>query len=139
MNEDLLKKIEISGLGVVDEDKDYFIQVYNNFLRSDNFDIYEKLVFMELKSYAGAKNSCFPGQSGIAKDLGISLRKVVATIKSLSDKGVIVVINQKTKSNRKTVNTYILPRIDRNTGEFILESLDKYRELAKESLTVDGI
>lgn len=139
MNEELLKKFNGISILQEDEDKDYFIQVYHSFLRSDKYDIYEKMVFMELKSYAGVKNSCFPGQSGIAKDLGISRKKVNETIKSLADKGVIVVIKQKTTSNRNTVNTYVLPKIDRNTGEFILSSLEKYKVLSEEILTVDGV
>lgn len=139
MSKILLNKL--NGLGVLDEDndRDYFIQVYHNFLRSDKYTPYEKLVYMELKSYAGAKSLCFPGQAGIARDLGISRKKVNETIKSLSDKGIILIINQQTKSNRKTVNTYVLPKIDRNNGEFILSSLDKYRELAKQTIVVDGV
>lgn len=139
MSNELLKKIKGIGILEQDDDRDYFIQVYHNFLRNPNYTPAEKLVFMELKSYAGAKNSCFPGQSGIAKDLGYSRKTVNTAIKGLEEKGIIVVINQRTASNRKTVNTYVLPKIDRNTGEFILSSLDKYRDLAKEIFTVDGI
>jgi len=116
----------------------YFVMAENAFLNKLDLTIYEKMVFLSLCTYAGKSNACFPGQKGIAKNLGISVRTVNTTIKSLEDKSGLIIIKQYTETNRKTVNMYMLADIDQKTGEFIKESLDIYRSLADKPRQIRG-
>lgn len=94
-------------------------KAYIEFLRSDKYDIYEKLLFLILKGYAGNGNTCSVGQAYIAKTAGISIRKVSSSLKSLANKGIITIVNKTKDNNGKTINTYIVPMIDEKTEEFI--------------------
>jgi len=116
----------------------YFVIAENAFINNPEYTPVEKMVFLSLCTYAGKRNSCFPGQAGIAKNLGISLRTVNATIKSLNEKGGLLIIQQYTETNRKTVNSYFLADINQVTGKFDSSSLDPYRALAEKPILVKG-
>ena len=116
----------------------YFIMVENEFVNSPNLTAIEKMVFMSLCTYAGKQNSCFPGQTGVAKNLGLSRSCVNNAVKSLELKGGLLILPQFTETNRKTVNTYFLADIDQKTGEFVPESLDMYRDLVKTPKLIRG-
>jgi DNA-binding MarR family transcriptional regulator len=117
----------------------YFVIAENAFINNPNYTMTEKIVFLSLCTYAGKGKSCFPGQNGIAKNLGIARETVSRTIKSLVKKNGLLVIYQITESNRKTVNTYILADIDQQTGEFVPESLDMFRCLTQEPKRIKGM
>ena len=123
MNE--LAKIE----AVHSAKRTYFLQVEYAFISNKDYSIYEKMVFMALSTYAGKKNSCFPGQKGIADQLGISRATVNRTLKKLESKGGLLIINRFDQTGRKASNLYILSDIDCITRMFIKESLDEYRYL----------
>lgn len=116
----------------------YFVIAENELINNINLSAAEKLVFLSLCTYAGKARSCFPGQSGIAKNLGYSRQTVNRAIKSLEKKGGLLILHQVTESNRKTVNTYFLADVDQRTGEFIKESLDHLRELCKTPYVIKG-
>lgn len=116
----------------------YFVIAENSLINNPNLTPVEKLVYLSLCTYAGKSNSCFPGQTGIANNLGYTRQTVNITIKSLAEKGGLLVIQQYTETNRKTVNIYILADIDQKTGEFIQESLDPFRTLAEKPVLVRG-
>ena len=118
--------------------KSFFIMAENNFLNNSKYTVTEKMVYLSLCTYAGKNVMCFPGQAGIAKNLGISLRTVNSAIKSLREKNGLVVVEQYTESNRRTVNTYFLADIDSDTGDFIASSLDEYRCLTQRPLKIQG-
>ena len=115
-----------------------YTTIENSFLNNPSYTPVEKAVFNSLCTYAYGKGICFPGQSTLAKNLGITRQTVNSAIKTLTEKGGLLVLKQITESNRKTVNTYFLADIDQTTGNFIPESLDIYRELVKEPKTVQG-
>lgn len=118
--------------------KSYFVMAENAFINNPNYTLTEKMIFLSLCTYAGKGKSCFPGQSGIGKNLGITRQTVNTTIKSLEQKGGLLIINQKTETNRKTVNIYMLSDINPQTGEFIKESLDMYKCLKDKVNIVKG-
>lgn len=125
--------------GVLDtSSKPPFIMIYNTFTLNPKYTIYQKIVFQGLKSYAGAKVDCFPGKETLAKQLNMSLRKLNDVLKELEELGGILIINRKKESNRKTSNLYILADINITTGEFISNSLDRYRQLKKDGVKVQG-
>ena len=127
----------IEESGVIDTEPLY-VMAYHSFLRSQEFDIYEKVVFLNLKSYAGKNVSCFPGQKGIAQDLKISRKKVSETIQSLEKKGALIIVNQRKESNRKTSNQYILATFDGNEGKFNEASLARFESLRGATVKVKG-
>ena len=48
-----------------------------------------KLVYLGLRSYAWQKESCFPGQTALAKRLGLSRRTVQRGLAQLQEKGLL--------------------------------------------------
>jgi hypothetical protein len=48
------------------------------------------------------------------------------------------VINQITETNRKTSNLYILAEINKDTGDFVPESIIQFRALTMEPIKVRG-
>ena len=118
--------------------KNYFVIAENSFLNNPKYTVTEKMVFLSLCTYAGKNIMCFPGQAGLAKNLGLSLRTINSVIQSLKKKNGLLVVEQYTESNRRTVNTYFLAEIDPKTGDFIESSLDEYRCLTEKPIRVKG-
>lgn len=139
MDEDVkqLKKLAQSGLSGVYR-KDYFVMAENNFIKNPNYTINQKMVYLCLQTYAGASASCFPSRESISKDLKISIRTVADALKDLKKIGALLIINQITDTNRKTSNLYILAEVDKHTGMFVPESLEKYKCLSSKSIKVKG-
>jgi Fe2+ or Zn2+ uptake regulation protein len=132
-----VRQLAESGLvGVVR--KTYFIQSENNFIRNPKYSVNQKMVYQCLQSYAGAVTSCFPSKSTIAKDLGLSEKTVYTILKQLENIGAILVINQITETNRKTSNMYMLADIDKETGEFVPQSIEQFRCLTLEPIKIKG-
>ena len=93
---------------------------------------------MSLCTYAFQKNNCYPSHSTLAENLGINRRTVIRTLKSLEEKGAIIVIKRKFQSNRKTSNLYILADIDNNTGEFIKDSIKEFEQYKGKEVVIKG-
>ena len=118
--------------------KTKFIQIENNFINNPNYTTVEKLIYMSLCTYAFQKNNCYPSHSTLAENLGINRRTIIRTIKSLEEKGAIIVIKRKFQSNRKTSNLYILSDIDDNTGEFIKDSIKEFEQYKDKEVFIKG-
>ena len=118
--------------------KTKFIQIENNFINNPNYTTVEKLIYMSLCTYAFQKNNCYPSHSTLAENLGINRRTVIRTLKSLEEKGAIIVIKRKFQSNRKTSNLYILADIDNNTGEFIKDSIKEFEQYKGKEVVIKG-
>ena len=118
--------------------KTKFIQIENNFINNPNYNIYEKLVYMSLCTYAMAKNNCYPSQSTIAKNLNVSRTMVIKAMQGLEEKGGLLIINRKAESNRKISNLYILAEIDACTGIFISGSLEEFKQYKNKIVIIKG-
>ena len=127
---------ELASLNVYKKNK--FIQIENSFINNSQYSIYEKMVYMSLCTYAFQKNNCYPSHSTLAENLGINRRTIIRTIKSLEEKGAIIVIKRKFQSNRKTSNLYILADIDGNTGEFIKDSIKEFEQYKDKEVVIKG-
>lgn len=139
MNDEVkqLKALAESGLAGVIK-KTYFVQAENNFIRNPKYTVNQKMVYLALQSYAGAVTSCFPSKNTLAKDLKIGEKTVYRILKQLEEIGAILIINQISESNRKTSNMYILADIDKETGDFIPESIQQFKCLTKEPIRIKG-
>ncbi len=118
--------------------KTYFVMAENNFLRNPTYTINQKMVYLCLQSYCGAVDSCFPSKETLAKDLNVTAKTIYTVLKQLEELGAIIIINQVTETNRKTSNIYILCDINKESGNFIPESILKFKELSQESIRVRG-
>src|SRR5919202_1195721 len=77
-----------------------FTQIPNSILRNSSLTPGAKLVFMGLLSYAWDKDSCFPGQERLGKDLGMHRSTVIRHLQELQKKGFLEVIRRgKTQTN----------------------------------------
>ncbi|OSA85386.1 UNVERIFIED_ORG: hypothetical protein B2H98_18515 [Clostridium botulinum] len=139
MNDDVeqIKKLAESGLCGAFK-KTYFVQAENNFIRNSKYTVNQKMVYLCLQSYAGAVTSCYPSKNTVAKDLNLSEKTVYTILKQLEQLGAIIVINQIKENNRKTSNMYILSDINKDTGEFIPDSIKQFKCLTLEPIRVKG-
>lgn len=140
MNEEVkqIKKMAENGLIGAYKKKTYFVMAENIFLRNPKYTINQKMVYLCLQSYTGAVDSCFPSKDTIAKGLNICVKSAYNTLKELEEIGAILVINQVTETNRKTSNLYILAEINKDTGDFVPESISQFKPLTMEPIKVRG-
>lgn len=127
--------------GIVDNSSEnkWFTLTYNSFIRNTDYSMYQKMIFICLKSHRGDNAfRCFPGTDLIAKELCISVRKVKSVLQELEALGGLLIIKRKMESNRDTSNLYILADVDIMTGKFLPHTLDEYRYLKETVMTVKG-
>ena len=127
---------ELAGLNVYKKNR--FIQIENSFVNNCRYNIYEKMVYISLCTYAIDKNNCYPSQTTIAKHLSISRTMVIKAMQGLEEKNGLLIINRKTESNRKISNLYILAEIDACTGIFIPESLKEFKQYKNKIVVIKG-
>jgi hypothetical protein len=72
-----------------DKRKDPFFKVDNALIDREDFDIYEKMVYVVLCKYAGNNGGAFPSYNTIAHKAGCSRRKAIDAVASLIEKEVI--------------------------------------------------
>ena len=127
---------ELAGLNVYKKNR--FIQIENSFINNSQYNVYEKMVYMSLCTYAMDKNNCYPSQTTIAKNLSISRTMVIKAMQGLEEKNGLLIINRKTESNRKISNLYILAEIDACTGIFISGSLEEFKQYKNKIVIIKG-
>ena len=66
-----------------------FTMLYNTILQSDNYNVYEKVILMVLKSFCFKSNECWPSINMIAKMIGCCRNTVMKTLMLLETKGLI--------------------------------------------------
>jgi DNA-binding transcriptional ArsR family regulator len=66
-----------------------FTQVPNFLLKSKKLSSGDKMTFAMLLSYAWQNDFCFPGQTRLAEDLGLTDRSVRTHLKSLQTNGLL--------------------------------------------------
>ena len=118
--------------------KTKFIQIENNFINNPNYTTVEKLIYMSLCTYAFQKNNCYPSHSTLAENLGVNKRTIIRNLKTLEEKGGIIIISRKMESNRRLSNLYVLAEIDSNTGEFIKESIKEFYQYKNKTVVIKG-
>jgi biotin operon repressor len=80
----------------------------NAIVKDKNLSPYERLVCIDLLTYADSENNCYPSISRIAEDLGISESTVRRAIKELEAKGYITIESRKDDIGRDMSNQYHL-------------------------------
>ena len=139
--DDEVKQLKIlveNGLAGVYKKKTYFVMAENNFIKNPKYTMSHKMVYLCLSTYSGAVSSCFPSKSTMSKDLNTSVKTIERVLKQLQVLGAIIIVNQITENNRMTSNLYILSDIDKDTGNFIPESIEKFKELSEGSIKIQG-
>lgn len=82
--------------------KGHFTMVYNEFICSEDFTIYEKMVFIVLNKYLMRHKTCWPNFSTISKSARCGETSVKKAIKGLVSKGMISI----DRGNGRRSNTY---------------------------------
>ena len=83
-----------------------FTQIPNEIIRRSDMTVYQKLTYIALCSYAGAKKTCFPSYQTLATAVSCSKRKVISTIGELEEMGFIIKHQSSKKSGGATSNEY---------------------------------
>ena len=82
-----------------------FTQLPNFILRDPSLSIGAKTTYALFLSYAWHNNLCFPGQSRLARDIGMSVGSINAFIKELQTSGLIEITRRgQGKTNLYTIN-----------------------------------
>lgn len=71
-----------------------FTQVPNAILKSKQITPAAKLTYAMLLSYAWQNDYCFPGQTRLASDIGVTDRSVRTYLKELEEKGLLTIKQQ---------------------------------------------
>ena len=88
---DILKERNIIFKGADAASAKGFTQVPNFLLKSNKLSAGDKMTFAMLLSYAWQNDFCFPGQTRLAKDLGLSDRSVRTHLKSLERNALLAI------------------------------------------------
>lgn len=108
-------------------EKDMYIVAPISFMRNSNYTLYEKGLYLYLKSYGVNSNMAFPSIDTISSDLSLSRPTVIKLLKSLEEKNGLVI--RKGKRGSKENNTYYLTSIDGLFGTFDIEDYKKNKAL----------
>src|SRR6056297_2081630 len=71
-----------------------FTQVPNAILKSKKISPAAKLTYAMLLSYAWQNDYCFPGQTRLVSDIGVTDRSVRTYLKELEEKGLLTIKQQ---------------------------------------------
>ena len=104
-------------------DQRKFVMVYHDFLESDLLNDREKMLFITLKKFADDEGKCFPSLNTLAKITGNSKKRVIALLKGLEEKNVLIV--EKRKSVKKGYESNLYTLLDMKEIWTEKESLDK--------------
>jgi len=76
---------DASDVIVIEEERlrESFTQIPNTVLRRADVSPGAKLAYVMLLSYAWQKDSCFPGQDTLSRDIGVSRRSVITYLQEL--------------------------------------------------------
>lgn len=121
-----------------------FVRVPISVLRNTKIPIHLKPLYMDLLSYAWQDAMCFPGQTRLAKDLGISRRAIIKQLKQLVELELIYKIRRgRTKTNyyifkeicytpvRESDNTPdSLPNVNSSSHKLYIDKIDKQNSIS---------
>lgn len=105
--------------------KSYPVMIENKFLRNPKYTVNQKMVYLCLQSYSDSEDNCFLSKGTIAQSLNIGIKLINKNLNQLEQLGALLIINQITENNCKTSNLYILAEIDKDTGDFMPQSISK--------------
>jgi DNA-binding transcriptional ArsR family regulator len=85
--------------------RDGFTQVPNFILRDPNLSVGAKVVYAMFLSYAWHNSLCYPGQTRLANDIGMTQPRVAQLIKDLQEAGLVSIERRgQGKTNIYTIN-----------------------------------
>lgn len=134
--DEMAKDINNSVLDLNKEEP--FVKSYVAFNLNPKYTMYEKMLIIGLRSYQRNNADCYPSKATLAQQLNANIKTIEKLLKRLEELGALLIINRKKESNRRTSNLYILAEIDKKTGDFIPDSLDKFKYLKGQIITVKG-
>ena len=103
---DIVKERNIEFVGADPATTAGFTQVPNFILTSKKLSVGAKLAYAMLMKYAWEKDSCFPGQITLTKDIGAGERSVRSYLKELEKTGHLA-INQRGLGKTNTYKLFV--------------------------------
>jgi hypothetical protein len=95
--------------------RDGFTQVPNFILRNPEISVGAKVVYAMFLSYAWHNSLCYPGQTRLAKDIGMTQPRVAQLIGELEDAGLVAIERRgQGKTNVYTIN-FVVKKKGANT------------------------
>lgn len=91
-------------------DQRKFVMIYHDFIESNLLNDREKMLFITLKKYADDNGKCFPSLNTLARITGNTKKRVIALLKQLEEKEVLLI--EKRKSNKKGNESNIYTLLD---------------------------
>lgn len=92
----------------IDRQEIPYFQVSNDLVDGDALgNVYEKMCYVVMARYTNNGQIAFPSYNTIAKNMGVSRNTAIKSIKSLEDKGLLLVSN-KFENSVQTTNRYTL-------------------------------
>lgn len=92
---DIIARSQINRLR---KKQEKFTMVPNSFIRSHDYSVHEKILYIILKSYCFNTNIAWPSINTIAADVPCCKNTVMSSLKSLTNKGTIEKIDGKQRS-----------------------------------------
>jgi len=89
-------------------DQRKFVMIYHDFIESDLLNDREKMLFITLKKYADDKGKCFPSLNTLARITGNTKKRVIALLKQLEEKEVLLIEKRKSDKKGNESNIYTL-------------------------------
>jgi hypothetical protein len=86
----------------------YFVMISNDMVRSGKIPPHELVVYINLKSRKGNKQSAYPSHATIAKETAMSVTKVKQCIRHLVELGYLKVTPQFIGPGKQTSNDYLI-------------------------------
>lgn len=89
-------------------DQRKFVMIYHDFIESDLLSDREKMLFITLKKYADSEGKCFPSLNTLARITGNTKKRVIALLKQLEEKEVLLIEKRKSEKKGNESNIYTL-------------------------------
>jgi hypothetical protein len=92
-----------------------FTQVPNFILKDPKLSVGAKVAYAMFLSYAWHNDFCFPGQDGLAKDMGMTRPRVTQLIAELQGAGLITIQRRgQGKTNVYTIHSQVKKSVNKN-------------------------
>lgn len=89
-------------------DQRKFVMIYHDFIESNLLNDREKMLFITLKKYADDNGKCFPSLNTLARITGNTKKRVIALLKQLEEKEVLLIEKRKSDKKGNESNIYTL-------------------------------
>jgi hypothetical protein len=111
------------------EKQTYYVKTYQSFLLDQNLKPILKILFQILDFHCGVNGTCWQSFTTLSNECNVSKKTIYSSLIKLYNLGLIFYIPNFKESGRNSSNTYWVLKKDKETGNFIIGSLEIYKKL----------